>query len=290
MLSLDGQQLLGENDYRELDDFINKYLPLESFMPWMMSAPPQGGLAMITQPIGIHPHRKARINRLVWPTGMSRFGYGHFLADSDAVGMIVADAYNNDGSYNQIQLKKGNPETNQTMDSNGNSVGTIVLGETISTMVYLLPPTPLSGIRGLSIMSGLTASLYLLTVVDSRYMFNYQNVGDIQIDSSTTWQSLIDMFFSTLGANIKYTVDTIDPDYLAPSIQMFTLPYEPIPIVLDAIARNIGMRWVANFDGSFAAQLYNTALNVINQDMMNNDGSMKNRNVIAGGQRFASPL
>jgi hypothetical protein len=284
MLVLDGYQMIGDNEYLELNDFLTKYLPLEAYVPWMVKIPAQAGLAMLCNQLGEFPYRMVKINRLFWPTGACRFGFIHLLCDSDTVGLIGNDAYNEDGSYNLIQLSIGNPETNVNP---GTGIGTIFAGESINTSVYLLPPTPLSGIRGLT---GQINSLYLLTCVDPRYFWWFKNVGDIAsfMDSSTTWQNMFDYVLANqLGLSISnYTIDTISPAYLQPSLLMYSLPYEPIPPILDSLCYNVGMRFVANFDGTYATQVYGTALDVLNNDMVNNP----NRSVLSGGQRFASPL
>lgn len=315
MLALDGMSLLGDNEYAEAYSFVNKYIDLNSFVPWLNRLPSQQGLSMLTDQIGAYPYKKPKIGQFYWPTGMSRWGYGNFLCDSDTTQTILADSVNPDGSYNLLPFQIGNPENNNPSPSQNpdTTQQTIFPRELISTQVFLLPPTPLSGIRGLTVQDNGVASLYLLTVVDPRYFYWQQNVGNIEIDQDTTWQDLIDMLMATIlknatpaiypYANIPnypdppsyqgpmYQVDTISPSYLGPSVQMFTLPYEPIPPIMDAIANNIGMRIAANYDGSFSFQLQPTALDVLNNDMVDQStGNPKPRFPVAGGQRFSSPL
>jgi len=280
VLTYDSYQLLGDNEYKEYEQFINKYLPLESFMPWTQASFPQSGLSMLTQPIGMHPRKQVRINHLIWPTGMSRFGYAHVLCDSDSLKKIIADAYNSDGSYNPLDFVIGNTETNQS--------GTIVKGEQITTKMYMLPPSPQSGIRSLS---GQTQSLYLLTLVDSRYLYWFKNAGEIDffMTGNPTWQNLYDYLFNQcLGISMEnYTIDNISESYLSPSQVMFSLPYEPVPSIIDAVAANIGHRVIAALNGTnYATQRYNIALMLLNQDMANNP----NRVVLAGGQRLGQTL
>jgi hypothetical protein len=84
-------------------------------------------------------------------------------------------------------------------------------------------------------------------------------------------------------------LDNIDPSYLAPSAQMFTLPFEPIGPYVDAICMNIGHRLTVSYDGmTVSTQVYNTALQALNTDMATASGS--SRIVAAGGQRFSNPI
>jgi hypothetical protein len=281
MLTLDGIPLLGDNVDSEVQDFIQRFIPTSSYMPWLTPFYPGWNLAALTSVNGYQWGQKFKLNRLYWPSGASRFAYGHWLANSDTVDAISQDAYGPGGQYVQIPLAIGNPESN--------AGGTIIAGETFQSLVYMLPPRPLSGIRGLS---GMIQSLYLITTVDERYFWMWQNMSNTQISSSTTWTSLLKSITTTLGVTV--TVDTISPNYLAPSVQAYSVPLEPIPIVLDSICYNIGMRFVAlglqeateAMGNTYAMQLYNTALTSLNSDM----SAHPNRMIVAGGQSFSNPL
>jgi hypothetical protein len=273
--------LIGDNTVGELESFIYKFIPPDSYMPWTRRSFPSGALAMLTYPAGFMGEPSFRINRFRWPTGAARWAYGHFLCSSDAIGQINSIAYNQNGQYNQVLLSIGNPESGPGIGINPGGGSGSSPGETMTANVYVLPATPLSGVRGLT---GTIQSLYLLTIVDARYFwwwnpFNYGGVG-----AGTTWQNLIDAIKTAL--NVTITVDTINAKYLNPSVQMYSLPYEPIPPVLDSIAYNIGMRVCVNYTGGVFLMLYNTALGVFNNDMAANP----NRLILSGGARFSSPL
>lgn len=266
MLNLDGVDLILPDPEGRIERFIRDEIPLDSFRPWLRDTWPGFGTAGIAYPTGHRPEPSFRLNRFHWPWGVSRWAFGHFLASSDQVETILADAV--DGSaYATVPFIFGTPETN----------------EQVETDVYVLPPTPLSGIRGLSQEETGTESLYLLTIVDQRYMWWFTNVGNLQITSSSTWVSLYENFKTILEIDFEW--DTINSAYLAPSTA-FNLPYEPLPIVMDAVAYNVGQRIVANYDGSIYAQNYQTALTAMQKDFSANSG----RNLVAGGYRFSDPL
>ena len=282
MLQLDSYDLIGDNEDWEAEEFINKFINPQSFLPWLTQFWPGWNLGALTGTNGYQWGQKFNLNKLRWPSGAARWAYGHYLCNSDTVAKITGDTYQTSGQWTQVLFELGNPESNSAAGQS-----TIVAGETFSSLMYVLPPTPLSGLRSLT---GMTQSLYLLTIVDERYLWWWQNFGNVSITPSTTWQSLIDGITTTL--NINLTVDTIDPAYLAPSVQSYSLPYEPVPLILDSIAENIGMRFVANgwFQAAnknyYSMQLYNTALSALNDDMAANP----QRLIVAGGQRFANPL
>lgn len=273
MLQLDGYDLIGDNESTEIQTLINKYIPLKYFMPWVSRNFPGWELQAITLPAGLRPEPEWELNRFRCPTGATRWAYGHFLCDSDTYSQIAADAFSSSGKYNTISFTIGNPESN--------SGGSIQAGETLTTPVFLLPGTPLSGIRG---VSGMTRSLYLLTIVDCRYFWWWQNSGPLTT-IPPDWGSFISAIATILNVTINY--DTIPQAYLAPSLQTFNLPYAPVPMILDAIGYNIQQRLVSNLDGvTFTFQQYSTALSAFNNDMEENP----NRIIVAGGQRFANPL
>jgi hypothetical protein len=281
MLQIASQSLQSDNIDSEVELFLERNLPNESFRPWLNRTWPGGGLAMLTQQPGLTWGTKFKINRLFWPmTTASRWGYGHYLCGSDTAQKISNAVFSGNGAYTLTQFKLGNPETNPagTINFQGK-------GETISLQMYVLPPKPLSAIRGLK---GQIQSLYLITLVDPRYFWWWSNLSQggmpVVIGNDTTWDSLLGTIKSILNINI--TGDSVNSSYLQPSIQAYTLPFEPLPLIIDSIMANIGMRFVAGLDGTYAMQLYNTALTALNNDMTNNPQRM----IIAGGQLFASPM
>lgn len=291
MLQYDGVDLNGDNVDKEVEDFLRRFLPTESFMPWLIEGYwPGWNLGALTSVNGYPWGQKFKLNRLYWPSRASRWAYGHYLCNSDSVATISADAFPQGQPYQQLLFSIGNPESNS---------GTINAGETFNAMMYMLPPYPLSGIRGLT---GMTQSLYLITLVDERYFWYWQNFGNQTISSSTTWMSLLTTIQTILNTGDPtptpaWTIDTINAAYLAPSVQAYSLPYEPLPRIIDSICDNIGQRFVANglpsnngvpsgTANTYSAQLYGTALSAINNDMSNNNGRL----IVSGGQRFSNPL
>lgn len=250
-------------------EYIRRYVPPSLYYPWLRQSWPGIGTSAISYPTGYYADPPFTLNQLHWPCrDVSRWAYMHFLLNSDSLSDIQDLACEN-GSYFSLPLDIGNPESG---------------GETITIeSMFMLPPTPLSGIRGIT---GLLQSLYLITLVDVRFFLRFANTGAITEQTlPTAW----DTFFVYLvqqadmqGITFNLKFDSISSNYIGVSQQMFVLPYEPLPIVLDAVAYNVGQRIVANYDGSFYSQNYNSALGVYNKEPF--------RNILSGGLRFSDPL
>lgn len=177
--------------------------------------------------------RPIKIGCLYWPGGAQRWAVGHFLCSEEQLADIRARVYPGDGEPDPATF---------TIDSN--------LANFFTTSLYLLPPRPLSQIAGLN-------GHYLLTLVDERYYWWSQSTGLLTVtEGTTTWQNLYDSIAALLGITI--TADTIDADYLKPSSDM-TARYESLPLILDAVAYNVGQRIVRELDGDVLALNYATS-------------------------------
>ena len=279
MLNLAGTDLIVPKVDSEAVEFIERYINSSSFTPWTRPSRPGPLASGLTFPWPRQePHY--HLNRLYWPTGAYRWGFMHLLASSDQVAEIMNNAYGDDGSYFALSLLMGTPDIGPQVGApEGNT------DNQIDVQMYLLPPTPLSGIRGLSQANTGTQSLYLLTLVDSRYYWYQNSTGLLEIDPTTTWDNLYATIAGLLGLDPDntFTWDTIPSQYLQPSPVMFTLSYQPIPFVLDAIAFNLGQRLVCNFDGS--VKIHNASTDYVN--LTTDFANRPTRLISAGGPRFS---
>jgi hypothetical protein len=283
MLNLSGVDLIVDWFDRkttsvEMIEYFDKHILslLPNFTPWNRPAWPGTNSSTLTFPWP-RTEPKFKLNRFVWPMGASRWAFGHFLASSDQVESIGEDAFNDDGSYNVIPFMLGNPEI-------ADQVGTDDTSDNIITAnVFMLPPTPLSGMRGLS---GPVQSLYLITVVDQRFFWYQSSTGKLQLDGNT-WDDLYTMLATQIAlSSDQFSWDTIPDKYLNPSSSMFNLIYQPVPFALDAVAFNVGQRIVCNYDGTVRAN--NATLDVARIKL--DFGNRSTRIILAGGPRFADPL
>src|SRR6266436_2827115 len=201
---------------------------------------PSASIDGLTACLHLDPKSPIRLSHLYWPTGASRFGIGHFLADAGqlvTIRSLVASGNSNNYAPQDLVFDDG--------------------VNTVSTSMYMLPPRPLAQIP--DVPSPLS-QLYLLTLVDAR-AFWWEKAADITVtDGVTTWQDLIDAIATGLGETV--TNDPIDAAYLTPSSTL-TARYEYLPLLLDAVAYNIGMRVVRGLDGTVGLQLADSARTIL---------------------------
>ena len=298
MLTYGGYSMLIDAD-GEAAAFIKKYMPVELYMPWRRPSWPGYGTLQMTYPRRMYAEPELVINRLHWPCrDMSRWAFIHLLCNSDTVAALLPLSCIN-GQYQPLPLIISNVETG---------------GETITIpSMYMLPPTPLSGIRGLSQADTGNQSLYLLTLVDLRYLLWYADTGDVVtdwdvLDGLTTepfiaWGTIVGQCVSRAneaGYPFFAVMGNISENYLTASLQMFAIEYEPIPQVLDAVAFNVGQRWTAPFyagpNGVYISTWcsevqggqvgWPTALQIYQADVAANP----DRVILSGGMRYNSPL
>lgn len=274
MLNLAGVDLVVDPPDRPAEKFIEEYISTRSYLPWLRpSNPPQGSPGITFAWPRAEPD--FRLNRLVWPQSASRWAYGHFLATSDQLKDIQDATYGEGGVYTPIPLKIGTPDIADQVTGGSRT------DNQIEAQVYLLPPTPLSGIRNLT---GEVCSLYLISVVDIRFLWYQNSTGTITIYETTTWNNLYTNLAAAIGlGSDQFEWDAIPSEYLQPSPNMFTLNYQPFGFALDAVAFNVGQRIVANYDGSFAAKNATNSLTDLLADFTPNRPT---RLVIAGGPRL----
>jgi len=203
------------------------------------------GLPVINWPASPTP----RINTLYWPTGATRWAQGWFLATRKTRDAI---------------LKKIRPSS----QSAGNDTGKLEFGSNTSDTniqtadMYLLPPRPISWTGA----QGDDADLWLIPLVDARYFWQFVNVGDLSVTTSTTWATL----FSTLGTALGETItveSTVDAAYLKPDPTDFSRRYDNASLLLDAAAWSAGRRVVRWFDGTVRVESRSIADTVLDENL-----------------------
>lgn len=174
------------------------------------------------------------INQLYWPTGASRWSFGHFIAHDDEKKAIVKAAHTDPTSPKALTLKMGEDK-----------------GAFIKPEMFLLPPRPLtvktSGNAG-----------WLLTLVDVRYFWQLKEVGDLLPTETTTWDALFDLLLAAVDET-SVTKDTVDADYLNPDKTQFTRFCDNPAILLDAATHSVGQRLVRRIDGQVTLMNFTTA-------------------------------
>lgn len=270
MISLADVPLMLEstNDPRGIE-FIEKFINPSEYVPWYRRVFPGLGYSALTWPTGLRSERPFRLNTFYWPTGASRWGYGHFLASAEQTEEIRIAAFGSSGNeQNKIEFFMNSPGAPSE--------------EFISTRVYLLPPTPLTSVP-IDRVFGTTNNLFLLTIVDPRYYWWNKATPLVEFADSSTWSQAFSIAETALGITIQK--DSIDSAYLNASPQL-NLSYEVIPPWLDAICMNVGHKFVAHISGIYSTQNYTSALATRKDDINNNP----DRILQAGGSRFEDEI
>ena len=122
-------------------------------------------------------------------------------------------------------------------------------GKTITAQMRMLPERPFNVTT--STLSGNT--YWLLTLTDERFYY-YLRRGVVTEPSS--WSNLYSQLATILGVSVS--VDTVDPDYLAPS-DKWAGAYQPANVLLDAVAAQVGQRVVVGLDGTISVVNWETA-------------------------------
>lgn len=132
------------------------------------------------------------------------------------------------------------------------------LGRSITASMFMLPARPWTtpGMGG--------PALWLLTLVDVRYLW-WQAAAAVSVtEGTTTWSQLYAALGTALGTTI--TADTVDAAYLKPAAA-FGAGYESLPALLDAAARNAGQRVAVDLDGSVGVYNQASAASLVAQNL-----------------------
>ena len=244
---------------------ITKDISLNSLYYFSKRAWPGPTLSDTAFEVAFRQFRPIEPGMFVWPRGAARFAYAYYLASAAITDQVRSVAYGDGTQSNKFTLH---------LDSPGLSAG-----EYIEVPMYLLPPVPLYRLtsNGASTLDG----LYLLVFVDVRWFWQWTNIGQIDLTKNYKWSDMFTLAASSLGITNNFTWDVIPTAYLNPSITML-VSFANAALFLDAVCYNVGHRFVANFDGSFVTQNYQSAAAARQKSIAN--GSQ--RTMRAGGIRM----
>lgn len=179
------------------------------------------------------------INEYIFPTGASRFGRGLFLIDQASIQTVMLAAwdinFDGKGEWPSNEWRSIRPLNLWAMDSGGNRW---------NASVYILPPIQVDS-------SIDDRQLWILPVVDWRYHLLYEafdqndvpSSEDSWVDSTTTWQQLIDAINQQPAPIINPLGSPIPAAYLQPDPGYFSAR-RSMAYAIDHIAHSIGMRAV----------------------------------------------
>lgn len=244
MIELAGETLSYET--AQITDHFDRYL---RYAGANITAPPVPSDLAINYP---EPHPPA-INELYWPTGAARWGRFYGLATEAVKNKLEQAAKDKRGGASNLlstalQLKLG-PKAEFSLD------------------MYMLPPRPLAPVKN---------TLWIIPLVDYRYWWQFLDVGNLAITTSSTWATLISSIASIISITPVY--EAVSSDYLIPNPHgpHLNSDYAKLPALFDAVAHSIGTRVVCNLDGTIELMRWDRSQEVL-------DENLTKAKIIAGG-------
>jgi len=262
MLSYANVSLIHPTD--DLQAHVTAMLDPRTIPQWAERTWPDRGAAFGWK--GRWPTHPFRFGTLVWPSGASRFSYGHYLVDEPGLKDIRDYVYSASGSYSY------RPADLVIADGK----------HTVTTSMWMLPP------RALDRVDRYTPGLYLLTLVDERFFWWYRG-GTLSLNGSTTFAEAYSQMRTLLELPASIQYDDIHADYSTPSTQLAS-SYRPAPLILDALAAACGQRIVRRLDGTVYAMSASESLTRMTTNLaLENTASDPQKRLAGHEYDFANP-
>lgn len=205
--------------------------------------------------------QKAKLNTLYWPSDASRWGIFHSLMDGstlDSVQAIVGGG----GS---------------TLIAEDLIISDTVQDKVITASMFLLAARPVFAYETNSSLVG-AGQLYWITLVDKRYYGWMKNLA-YTYSPGDSWATLIQNL-STAAGLPSPTVSTISADYSVPDDTRWEGVQRPLPLLLDAACKQVGLRFVIALDGATTKALNYADATVIDEANYTNNAD----HIYSGGR------
>ena len=217
-------------------DWVNQHLPVEKIADVLPPPEWQGGrnlrgLAVPQWPAYPSP---LKVGNWFYPVGASRWSILRTVCDEVTALAIMQAMGGANGLLQEFVMYA--PVDNEQ--------------DPVITPMWCLPPQVL-GRANVTTLGG----LYLLTLVDERYLWQFL-AATVNPGNQVTWQDCLDQIISATGASITWTEGAPNPDYgngPEADSDMWANAEQPGPL-LDSIAFNTGCIVIRNFDGSYELQ------------------------------------
>lgn len=180
------------------------------------------------------PGPEVRIGEYYYPTTACRWSYFRGLATSSCVKEMVRLSLG--GSTRKTFKMRSTPQIQGGARTYG-----------IETDLYMLPPRPLGE------TVGNLDGLYLVTLVDERYRWQFMSVS-LTPRAHSTWDEFVSTVASALGVTVTYSA--FDPAHGRPEPDsQLWCNNERASLILDALAGTLGRTVVRNYDGTYKLYL-----------------------------------
>ncbi len=220
----------------EIQAFVDHWLPLANLQeilppPWF-----PGNNVCTLVPNRWPEYSFLRVGEYFYPTNASRWSIYHGIATKQNKDRMLATTQGGQPGVFNLQADPASPQELQA------------IGHQVQSQLFMLPSRPI-GQHDAGGMEG----LWLVTLVDERYLWQYRGAGNLEPktgprpddDPATdpdlgTWDGVLNFLSSALG--IRMTFQPVDEVYLGPEPDSHLYSqYENAAVLLDAVAANVGL-------------------------------------------------
>ena len=167
-----------------------------------------------------------KLNTLVWPNGASRWGEFHTFVTKSQLDAIYKAVDTVTPVFQKLEILPA---------ADKDSLG---LNLKVAPMMYLLP------LRVIARHSG--GELYLLSLVDKRFYW-WQRVAAAP-SAPATWAALLTDLLTAVDEPTA-SIEAVDSAYGTPDADRWNVGYKPLPLLIDAACRTVGLRLVLQIGG-----------------------------------------
>ena len=168
-----------------------------------------------------------KLNTLVWPNGASRWGEFHTFVTKSQLDAIYKAVDTVTPVFQKLEILPA---------ADKDSLG---LNLKVAPMMYMLPPRVVCRHSG--------GELYLLSLVDKRFYW-WQRVAAAP-SAPATWAALLTALLTAVDEPTA-SIEAVDSAYGTPDADRWNVGYKPLPLLIDAACRTVGMRLVLQIGGT----------------------------------------
>ena len=92
--------------------------------------------------------------------------------------------------------------------------------------------------------------------MDDRYYW-WEAGNQAAPSAPASWSGLLTSLFTAIG--VTPTLDSISSNYSTPTVARWNVGYQPIPLLIDAACKTVGLRCWRSLAGAVSCSLYTTA-------------------------------
>lgn len=244
----------------QLVDVMDRWLQREYPAPYNTAGWDFGPITHLPLPPRPKP-RPARLNVLEWPVGAARWGMFHCLVGQAALEAIRTSVGANAPVARDLLIETSTDGTTWTAH--------------LTASMHLIDARPVFvSTESLAV----TRSLYALYLADPRYYWWYRN-SPVEVAVGTSWSAFLTSLCTAAGTPTP-TIPSISTSYYRPDPERWTV-IGPLPLIIDAAARQCGLRAVYTVSGSFG---FVTAASALTSDSTRWTANLAS--VAAGGYRY----